>query len=159
MFGAGAIIKAVAYLLIVTMLLGGAYYVTGLRAELAVSQENERKLQDGIVKQQETIAQMQADIAAIQEANKKLDEQNRQLQKDSDALASKFDKRDFGALAASKPKVIEKLVNRGTVNAMRCLELASGAPLTEDEKNAKSPTQANRECPALIDSDYTAPAN
>jgi hypothetical protein len=60
-------------------------------------------------------------------------------------------------LAAEKPAVVEKLVNRGTKNALRCMELAAGAPLTEAEKAAKTPMEANRECPSLINSDYTAP--
>jgi hypothetical protein len=38
------------------------------------------------------------------------------------------------------------------------MELASGSPLNEAEKAAKTPMEANRECPSLIDSDYTAPA-
>ena len=53
--------------------------------------------------------------------------------------------------------MVEKLVNRGTRNALRCMELAAGAPLTEAEKAAKTPMEANRECPSLIDSDYTTP--
>jgi len=40
---------------------------------------------------------------------------------------------------------------------MRCIELASGAPLNEKEKNAKTPTEANRECPALINPAYSNP--
>jgi len=72
-----------------------------------------------------------------------------------DALSKKFDKRDFGVFASSQPEKVEELINRGTKNALRCLELASGAKLTEEEKNAKSPIEANRECPSLIDPRFT----
>jgi hypothetical protein len=45
---------------------------------------------------------------------------------------------------------------RGTKNALRCLELATGSPLTEEEKNAPTPLEANRECPALINPNYSS---
>jgi hypothetical protein len=157
MFGIGGAIKAIAALIIVVVIAGGVWYVTGLRADLAVSEANSAKLQEGIQQQQALMEQMREDIATIQKTNAELSAQNERQKKDVESLSRKFDKRDIGALAAEKPEVIEKLVNRGSVNALRCLELASGAPLNDKEKSAKTPTEANRECPGLIDSDYTAP--
>jgi cell division protein FtsB len=157
MIGIGGAIKAIVYLVIVVVIAGGLWYVMNIKADLATSEANNQKLQDAIQVQKELIEQMQKDVEQIQETNKQLAEQNEKQKQDVATLSSKFSKRDFGALAAEKPKVVEKLVNRGTANVMRCLELASGAPLNEKEKNAKSPTEANRECPALIDSDYSAP--
>lgn len=151
MFGT---VKLIIAAIIVGALLGAGWYITGLRANLAISEENNKKLADGLKEQSALIEQMKVDVAAIQEANKQLAEQNEKQKKDVDALTSKFDKRDFGAFAASKPDVVEKLINRGTENAMRCFELAAGAPLNEKEKQAKSPTEANRECPALINPSY-----
>ena len=157
MFGIGGAIKAIVALIIVVVIAGGVWYVTGLRADLAVSEANSAKLQEGIQQQQALMEQMREDIATIQKTNAELSAQNERQKKDVESLSRKFDKRDIGALAAEKPEVIEKLVNRGSVNALRCLELASGAPLNDKEKSAKTPTEANRECPGLIDSDYTAP--
>lgn len=158
MFGIGGAIKAIVALIIVAVIAGGIWYVTGLRADLAVSEANSAKLQEGIQQQQALMEQMREDIATIQKTNAELSAQNERQKKDVESLSRKFDKRDIGALAAEKPEVIEKLVNRGSANALRCLELASGAPLNDKEKSAKTPTEANRECPSLIDSDYTAPA-
>jgi hypothetical protein len=155
----GTIIKAIVALVIVLVIAGGAWYVTGLRADLAVSEMNNQKLQDGIDAQQALMEQMRVDIAQIQSINKDLQEQNQKQKQDVDNLSKKFDKRDLGVVAAEKPEVIEKLVNRGSKNALRCLELAAGAPLTEQEKNAKTPTEANRECPSLINPNYAAPSN
>ena len=157
MFSPLSFIKPLIYLVIVIVIAGGLWYAINLKADLAVSEMNNQKLQDGIKEQAALITQMQQDITQIQETNKQLAEQNEKQKQDVATLSSKFSKRDFGALAAEKPAVVEKLVNRGTVNAMRCLELASGAPLNEKEKNAKTPTEANRECPALIDKNYQAP--
>ena len=157
MIGIGGAIKAIVYLVIVVVIAGGLWYVMNIKADLATSEANNQKLQDAVNVQKDLIESMQRDITQIQETNKQLAEQNEKQKQDVATLSSKFSKRDFGALAAEKPTVVEKLVNRGTANVMRCLELASGAPLNEKEKNAKTPTEANRECPALIDSDYTAP--
>lgn len=157
MFPIGTIIKLVFYLIIVAIIAGGIYYITGLRANLAVSEMNNKMLEDGVKKQAELIELMKKDIEDIKKVNEDLSKQRENLQKDKDTLTSKFSKRDFGALAAEKPKVVERLVNRGTENAIRCVELASGSPLNEKEKNAKTPTEANRECPSLINPAYTAP--
>ena len=154
MFPIGAIIKGLIYLAIVLVIAGGFYYITGLRADLAISEANNAKLEEGIKEQQELLESMKKDIAQIQETNKQLQEQNEKQKQDVDALAKKFDKRDFGVFAASQTEKAEKLINRGTVNALRCIELASGAPLTEEEQNAKTPMEANRECPALIDPSF-----
>jgi hypothetical protein len=157
MIGIGGAIKAIVYLVIVVVIAGGLWYVMNIKADLATSEANNQKLQDAVNVQKDLIESMQRDIVQIQETNKQLAEQNEKQRQDVATLSSKFSKRDFGALAAEKPAVVEKLVNRGTANVMRCLELASGAPLNEKEKAAKTPTEANRECPSLIDNDYKAP--
>ena len=159
MFGIGGIIKAIVALIIVVVLAGGAWYVTNLKADLAVSEMNNQKLQDATKAQNDLIESMQKDITQIQETNAKLQEENQKQKKDVDALSKKFDKRDFGTFMSANPAKAQELANKGTKNVMRCLELASGAPLNDAEKKAKTPTEANRECPSLIDSDYTAPAN
>jgi hypothetical protein len=153
-----SLIKPVIYLIIVLVIAGGFYYITDLKANLAVSEMNNKLLEDGLRQQAALMEQMQKDIAQIQEINNELNTQKANLEKDREVLTSKFSKRDFGALAAEKPKVVERLVNRGTENAMRCVELASGAPLNEKEKNAKTPTEANRECPNLINPNYNPPS-
>jgi len=92
-------IKPLIYLAMILIIAGGAWYVTGLRADLAVSEANNQKLEDGIREQQSLIEMMQKDIATIQETNKQLAEQNEKQRQDVDNLARKFDKRDFGVFA------------------------------------------------------------
>lgn len=142
---------------VVAIIAGGLWYVTNLKADLAISESNNRQLVEATREQNLLIEQMKQDVVAIQQANAELQQQNERQRRDVETLNSKFSKRDFGALAAEKPAVVEKLVNRGTRNALRCMELAAGAPLNEAERAAKTPMEANRECPSLIDSDYTAP--
>jgi hypothetical protein len=162
LFGGGAAIKVVATLAIVVIVAGGLWYVTGLRADLAVSEMNNKTLKDGIEQQQRLIEQMQKDVAQIQEINADLaNEADRQRAEVRD-LVDRFnvnargESRDFGAIAAARPGVVERLVNRGTANAMRCLAIASGAPHTEAELAAKTSSEVNRECPSLANPNFIA---
>lgn len=89
--------------------------------------------------QDKTIDQMKTDIILKDGINKDLIDQRTSLQKDLNSLEAKFHKldRDFGKLALSKPAAIERVINKGTINTLRCFELLSGQPLTEEEKNGK----------------------
>jgi ABC-type bacteriocin/lantibiotic exporter with double-glycine peptidase domain len=151
-------IRMLLVVVVVAIIAGGLWYVINIKADLATSEANNRQLVEATREQNMLIEQMKQDVAAIQQANADLQQQNERQRRDVETLNSKFSKRDFGALAAEKPEVVERLVNRGSKNALRCMELAAGAPLNELEKAAKTPMEANRECPSLIDSDYTAPA-
>jgi ABC-type bacteriocin/lantibiotic exporter with double-glycine peptidase domain len=159
MFGMSSVIKIIASLVIVIIVAGALWYITGLRADLAVSQINEQKLTEGIKAQAELLESMKQDIATIQQTNEELRAENLKQRQDVNALANKFDKRDFGAFTLVNPEKAQQLIDRGVVNAFRCLEIASGAPLTDEEKNAPSPIEANRECPALINPNYSSPTN
>ena len=157
MIGILPAIRMLLIAVVVAIIAGGLWYVTNLKADLAISEANNQQLVEATREQNLLIEQMKQDVAAIQQANAELQAQTERQRQDVATLSTKFSKRDFGALAAEKPEVVEKLVNRGSKNALRCMELAAGAPLTEAEKAAKTPMEANRECPSLIDSDYTAP--
>jgi len=165
LFGGGAAIKVVATLAIVIIVAGGLWYVTGLRADLAVSEMNNKTLREGIQEQQRLIEQMQRDVAQIQEINADLaneaDRQKREMRDlvDRFNVNARGESRDFGAIAAARPGVVERLVNRGTANAMRCLAIASGAPHTEAELAAKTSSEINRECPSLANPSYTPALN
>ena len=162
MFGIGAAIKAIVALVIVVILAAGGWYVMNLKADLAISQENSRRLQEGIQEQQALMKQMTEDIAKIQDINRELTETSNKHRAEVDALSKKFSQdakgqpRDFDQFAKEKPELVERLVNRGTKNAMRCLEIASGAPRTEAELAAKTASEINKECPAIANPNYKA---
>jgi hypothetical protein len=162
LFGGGAAIKVIATLAIVVIVAGGLWYVTGLRADLAVSEMNNKTLKDGIEQQQKLIEQMQRDVAQIQEINAELSNEADRQKREMRDLVDRFnvnargESRDFGAIAAARPGVVERLVNRGTTNAMRCLAIASGAPHTEAELAAKTSSEVNRECPSLANPNFIA---
>ena len=162
MFGIGASVKAIVALIITVIIAAGGWYVMNLKADLAISEENSKRLQEGVREQQALMKQMAEDIAKIQDINRELAEQTTKHRAEVDALSRKFSQdakgqpRDFGQFAKERPELVERLVNRGTKNAMRCLEIASGAPRTSEEISAKSATEINKECPAIANPNYRA---
>lgn len=164
MFPIGAIIRLVMVLIIVSIVAGGFYYVTGLRADLAVSEINNQKMLDAVEQQQAAITQMRAEQEAIRVANAELADTVKKAKGDMSALQNRFSTnadgtaRDFGQLAVAKPESIQRAINRGTVNALRCIEIASGAQLTEQERRANTPSEINKECPSIANPSYKPPS-
>jgi hypothetical protein len=143
-------IKILAILAIVSIIAGSVWYVTGLRADLAVSEENTKQLLVSVSQQQDVIAQIQSDQKQIQAINANLADIVAKQMQDVNSLRDRFstsangDERDLGKIAIEKPALIVKIINKASIKAVRCLELASGSPLTKDELNVP-----NSECPSL----------
>jgi hypothetical protein len=162
MFGTEHIAKLITVVVIAVVLVGGLWYVSNLKADLAISEENSKQLTSAVEGQKEVIEGIRKDQETINQMNEDLRSVIKSQNKDVDALRDRFEKsangekRDFGKAAAVNPASVEKAVNRGTVNALRCLEIASGSPLTEVEKNATKPDEINKECPSLANPKYSA---
>ena len=136
------------------------WYITGLRADLQQEQANNIALQQGIAEQQRVIDQMRRDFEQIQSINASLRAEVARQEAEKQALIERFNtsssgsSRDFGELAAQRPASIQRIINNATANAMRCLELASGAPNTEQELAATARSEINTECPTLANPNY-----
>ena len=135
---------------------GVGVYVMKLRSDNAILQANQIQLELSIESQKQVIQKQKEDFGKILEANKKMNKLVNNLQKDIDALDKRFNKgaRDFGKLAKEKPKLIEKIVNRGSERAGRCVEIAGGSPLTEKELLATKKSEINTECPSIANPNY-----
>ena len=147
--------------LMLASLAGGVAYVYKLKADNAVLKENAIKLEMAVTSQQEVIAQQKKDFDNILQANKELNALKLTLETELKALDDKFNKtnasgkkRDIGNLAMAKSKVIQKIINRASQNAQRCVEIAMGSPLTEEEINATKKSQINSECPSIANPNY-----
>jgi chromosome segregation ATPase len=142
--------------IIITSLLGAGAYVLKLQRDNVILKENAVKLESAISEQKTLIENQKKDFAEILEANKKINELVGNLKKDLEDLDKRFTKkdRDIGKLAIERTKVIERIINKGSENAKRCIEIASGSPLTEDEKNATKKSEINPECPSIANPAY-----
>ena len=142
--------------IIITSLLGAGAYVLKLQRDNVILKENAVKLESAISEQKQVIENQKKDFAEILEANKKINALVNNLKKDLDDLDKRFTKkdRDIGKLAIERTKVIERIINKGSENAKRCIEIASGSPLTEEEKNATKKSEINPECPSIANPAY-----
>jgi len=140
---------------------GGLMYVKTLKSDLAISEANNAKLVESVADQKAVIEQQQKDFTAILAANKALEESNRVLQAEFKNLDERFNKingkgevRDIGKLAIDRDKAVERIINSASKKAMRCVEIAMGAELTEAERNATKKSEINSECPSLANPNY-----
>jgi hypothetical protein len=158
--GITSTIKMLAALVIILIFSGGIWYVSGLRADLAISEENSKKMVEAVSQQQALIEQIQSEQKQIKEINTQLSATIKKQNNDLKELNNRFSTtasgkpRNFAQDAFEKPAAVERAINRGTVNAFRCLELASGAELTEKERNATKLSEINKECPSLANPNY-----
>ena len=153
MFGT---MKMVMVGIMVAGLAGAGLYVMKLRSDNAILKANQIKLEEAVSSQKELIAKQQEDFKEILEANKKFNELVTALKKDIDDLDNRFNKggRDFGKLALEKTEAIQRIINGASDKAIRCVEIAGGSPLTEQELNATKKSEINRECPSIANPNY-----
>src|SRR5210317_1764630 len=142
--------------LLISAIIGAGAYVMKLQRDNAILKENAIKLESAVSEQKTLIENQKKDFAEILEANKKINDLVNNLKKDLEDLDKRFTKkdRDIGKLAIEKTKVLEKIINKGTENAKRCIEIASGSPLTEKELNATKKSEINPECPSISNPKY-----
>ena len=149
-------IRLIFTVLIISGIAGAGMYVMKLRADNATLKANQIQLETAITEQNKVLEQQKADFTAILESNKKLNVLIQTFKKDLDELDKRFNKkkRDVGKLAIERTKSVERVINKGAINAQRCIELASGAEHTEEELKATLKSQINPECPALANPSY-----
>ena len=142
--------------LMVTALAGGGFYVFKLQKDNAILKANAIKMESAISEQKVLIENQEKDFKAILTANAEMNDLVNNLKKDLQDLDKRFNKknRDVGKLAIEKTKVIERITNSAGDKAARCMEIASGSPLTEAEINATKKSEINTECPSIANPNY-----
>jgi uncharacterized membrane-anchored protein YhcB (DUF1043 family) len=156
MFGIFSALKGIMVMGLVAGIMGGAYKVYAIVNDNAKLKANQVVLEQSIETQKVVIEQYKKDIVEIVKANNEMNLLIKNLQKDFKDLDKRFTKknRDIGKIAEKKPKAFEKILNNAGKNANRCMEIASGSPLTDEEKNATRKSQINPECPSIANPNY-----
>ena len=149
-------IRMIFTLLIIAGIAGAGMYVVKLRADNAILKANQIQLEASLESQAKVLAKQKEDFKEILEANKEMNRLVKNLQEDLRNLDKRFNKknRDIGKIATKKPNLVEKIINNASERAKRCVEIASGAPLTEAEINATKKSEINPECPTLANPNY-----
>jgi len=134
--------------LIVALIVGAAgvsgyFYVLSLRSDLKVAEANQIKMQEAQEAQAKKIKKLDDDMKQAAKVRIELFRELSDASKERAELAKTFTqnklgkKRDFSSIAVRKPGLVENIVNNATRDALRCNEIATGSPLTADERAGK----------------------
>ena len=145
-------IRLALILIILASVGGGYWYVQKLQKDNAILKSNQVKLETAVAESNQVIEQQSKDLKKIRSTLKEVEELNDRLQEDKNSLNKRLGKHDIGNLAENKPGLVEKIINKASDSAARCVEIASGSPLTEEELNGTP----NRECPSFWPDSNTA---
>jgi predicted negative regulator of RcsB-dependent stress response len=118
------------------------YAVNAATAELAQQQA------------EAAVESLKRDMVEIQAQFTKVTSQFEVAQGRVDALENKLSEHEIGNLAQKKPKLIEKIVDKGTKDVLRCYEILTGSPLTEDEIAVTKKSKANTTCSDVANPNY-----
>lgn len=116
----------------------------------AVLEENNKQLIAANNQNLKTIEDLQASYVKVQEQFNQVQSEFQVIRSQNLELRERLGRHDIGALAVAKPELVENIINNASDAAIRCMELLSGAPLSEKEKGAKNENDFNRECPWLF---------
>ncbi len=143
-------------ILLIAGIAGAGMYVMKLRSDNAILKANQVQLESAIEDQAKVLEQQKKDFDAIMESNKKLNILINTFKKDLDELDKRFNKkkRDVGKLAIERSQSVERVINKGSAEATRCVELASGAERTEEELKATLKSEINTMCPSLANPNF-----
>ena len=156
MFGLFGQVKMVFTIIMLLGLAGAGAYVLKLRGDNAILKGNQVKMEQALETQTKFIEQQKKDYEAILKANQEVNKLVGALKKDIDDLDKRFNKgtRDLGKTAMERPEAMERIINKASDKALRCVEIAGGAKLTEAEKTATKKSEINSECPAIANPKY-----
>ena len=156
MFGLFGQVKMVFTIIMLLGVAGAGAYVLKLRGDNAILKGNQVKMEQALETQTKFIEQQKKDFEAILKANQEVNKLVGNLKKDIDDLDKRFNKgtRDLGKTAIERPDAMERIVNKASDKALRCVEIAGGSPLTEAEKTATKKSEINSECPAIANPAY-----
>ena len=147
-------VKLIIFFLIVSVAGGGYVYVQKLRADNATLKINTTKLEGAVEQNEATIKQQTENFERVRTTLADVRDNIDNLQSDKDVLIKKLSEHDFGQLAEARPALVVKIVNKERDNANRCMEIASGSPLTEEEIAVTKKSKANLDCPRLANPNY-----
>jgi TolA-binding protein len=142
---------------LLALMSGAAYYyysttqkqIAALIANNATLTANVQTITSANEQNIQTIEDLQTEYNQVQEDFAKVQSEFQVIRMQNTELRERLGRHELDALAAAKPKLVERTINNASENAARCFELLSGAPLTESERNATSERQFNPECPWL----------
>jgi 3-polyprenyl-4-hydroxybenzoate decarboxylase len=101
---------------------GAIYYVKKLQHENEILVLNQAKLETAVEEQKAVIAQTKESYEKILQSNVALNDKINEVNKTKDELQKKLAKHDMNFLAVEKPKLIERIINKGSMGVLDEIE-------------------------------------
>jgi hypothetical protein len=145
-------IKIAIAAILFSVISGGYFYIEALQGKLEAAAEVQQRL-EGVINQQKLVMERNAaDLKKMQTINAEVADKAGKAEREVAVLNNKLSKLDE-VVTKAPPSQTEIKINRGTKDALRCNELVTGSPLTNDELSGKI---KNNICPELIASKIPA---
>ena len=128
-------LKLAGVMFILMLAMGGLmyWYYNDTQEKMAILHENNAKLETATKVQKQAIEDMERQVELVNNIAKQTQDQLVESRKKIEVINNKFNKqsrllgsRDIGKLAISKPRVITKIVDKASLNVLRCFEIVSG---------------------------------
>lgn len=101
---------------------GTIYYVKKLQHENEILILNQAKLETAVEEQKAVITQQKESYEKILASNVALNDKITEVNKAKNELQKKLAKHDMNFLAVEKPKLIERIINKGTMGVLDDIE-------------------------------------
>ena len=155
MFGflSGIQAKFIAAVVIVLLMLAAWFYVKHLQSSLDAAQSKLARMEDVVTSQKLAIDNLNQDIIRMNQVQTDYSNKVNKIEQDTMKSVKSMSEtktgkaRDFNKIINKHPDLMEKAINQGTKEALRCNELATGAPLTPGERAG---IIKNKVCPELL---------
>lgn len=142
---------------LLSVIMGAAYfYYNSTQERIRILTENAVQLEENFKRAQEanqqnlqTIDELTSAYEEIQKQYEEVSSEFQSIRTQRQALEERLS-RDIDQLSATRPDLVERVINLSTAKVFRCFELATGSPLTDREKNATTAVEFNSECPELF---------
>ena len=121
---------------------------------IRVYAENAARAEMAQAETQAALEQTIKDLEKVQEKYNQVSADFNSAKKRVDGLQDKLKEHDLPFLAEQKPGLVEKILDKASKDMLRCLEIISGDPLTEEELNVTTKSKANTQCPDLANPNY-----
>ena len=142
-------IKVAIAAILFSIVSGGYFYIQALEGKLEAAAEVQQRMEGVITQQKAQMDRQNEDIQKMQEINAEITKDFIKTQQEASDLRTKVAAPRLTAASIANAGDVQMKINRGTKAAFRCNEIATGAPLTKDEKSG---TMKNTICPELISS-------
>lgn len=138
------------YLIIAVILsaVGGGLYwkYQKMQKDILTLTQNNAILDQAVKDSEAAVTSLREDNQRIVTELNTLNEKFSEARRNVDVLRNRLSRHDIGAAAQARPGLTEKALTNASRNAMRCVEILSGSPLTESELSATKPSEINPEC-------------